>query len=96
MATPAEGHPPSEAEGPSLRSLSELHSALNGCRRCERWRLATQGVPGEGAPHARIMLVGEVPGDAEDRAGHPFVGPAGALLDRALEQAGIDRRLAYV
>ncbi|HTV49583.1 MAG TPA: UdgX family uracil-DNA binding protein, partial [Steroidobacteraceae bacterium] len=47
-------------------------------------------------PHARIMLVGEVPGDAEDRAGHPFVGPAGALLDRALEQAGIDRRLAYV
>ena len=58
--------------------------------------MATQGVPGEGAPHARIMLVGEVPGDAEDLQGHPFVGPAGALLDQALEQAGIERRSVYV
>jgi uracil-DNA glycosylase len=79
-----------------LSSLTELPDALNGCRRCDRWRLATQGVPGEGPAHARIMLVGEVPGDSEDLAGRPFVGPSGALLDRALDQAGIERRAAYV
>ena len=80
----------------ALRSIKVLREALNECRRCELWRQATQGVPGEGMRHAPLMLVGEAPGDAEDREGHPFVGPAGALLNRALAQAGIDRRQAYV
>lgn len=80
----------------ALRSIKVLRAALNECRRCELWRQATQGVPGEGMRHAPLMLVGEAPGDAEDREGHPFVGPAGALLNRALAQAGIDREQAYV
>jgi uracil-DNA glycosylase len=79
-----------------LGSLTELGDALNACRRCDRWRLATQGVPGEGPAHAPMMVVGEAPGDAEDLAGHPFVGPSGALFDRSLDQAGIDRRAVYV
>jgi uracil-DNA glycosylase len=83
-------------ESEPLGSLAELPDALNSCRRCDRWRLATQGVPGEGVAPARLMLVGEAPGDAEDLAGHPFVGPSGALLDRALDQAGIERRAVYV
>jgi DNA polymerase len=69
---------------------------LDECRRCELWEHATQAVPGEGAKKARIMLVGEQPGDQEDLQGHPFVGPAGALLDRALAQAGVDRSTVYV
>src|SRR5688572_14799864 len=69
---------------------------LNGCRRCELWRNATQGVPGRGPKHAALMLVGEQPGDEEDRQGLPFVGPAGRLLDRALAAAGIDRADVYV
>jgi uracil-DNA glycosylase len=80
----------------SLESLDELRAAVNGCRRCPLWRPATQGVPGEGDPHARIMLVGEQPGDAEDIQGHPFVGPAGALLQRALEDAGLDRGSLWI
>lgn len=84
------------ADSEPLGSLAELRDAVNRCRRCDRWRLATQGVPGEGVAHARLMLVGEAPGDAEDLAGHPFVGPSGALLDRALDQAGIERRAVYV
>jgi uracil-DNA glycosylase len=68
-----------------------------GCRACDLWRNATQTVFGEGpAADARLVLVGEQPGDEEDRAGEPFVGPAGRLLDRALEQADIDRRRVYV
>jgi uracil-DNA glycosylase len=74
----------------------DLRDAVNHCRRCERWRAATQGVPGEGRAGAPLMLVGEVPGDAEDLTGHPFVGPAGGLLDRALAEAGIDRRAVFV
>ena len=66
------------------------------CRACPLWKPATQTVFGEGPARARIMLVGEQPGDQEDIAGRPFVGPAGKLLDRALEEAGIDRRLVYV
>jgi DNA polymerase len=62
-----------------LRALSELREAVNHCRRCGLWSAATQGVPGEGAPHAPLMLLGEQPGDSEDLAGHPFVGPAGAV-----------------
>ena len=71
-------------------------STLDACRRCDLWRHATQPVGGQGAPRARLMLVGEQPGDQEDLAGKPFVGPAGALLDAALEAAGIDRREVYL
>jgi DNA polymerase len=77
-------------------SLSELALAINDCRRCSLWQNATRGVPGEGRVHARIMLVGEQPGDQEDLSGRPFVGPAGKLLDRALEEAGVDRKQVYV
>jgi uracil-DNA glycosylase family protein len=66
------------------------------CRNCPLWRDATQTVFGEGPVHAPLMLVGEQPGDEEDRAGHPFVGPAGRLLERALEEAGIDRARSFV
>jgi uracil-DNA glycosylase family protein len=85
-----------EAPGRHLNSLSELREAVNACRRCPLWRHATQGVPGEGAERADLMLVGEQPGDSEDTAGHPFVGPAGAILDRALQDAGINRRKVFV
>src|SRR3954454_12295322 len=66
------------------------------CRRCDLWKPATQVVFGEGPPDARIMMIGEQPGDQEDLAGRPFVGPAGQLLDRAMEEAGLDRRQVYV
>jgi uracil-DNA glycosylase len=69
---------------------------LNECRNCPLWKGATQGVPGEGPLSARLMLVGEQPGDQEDIAGRPFVGPAGQLLDRALIEAGVDRGEVYV
>lgn len=69
---------------------------LDECRRCALWRNATQAVPGEGPKHAAIMLIGEQPGDAEDLQGRPFVGPAGALLDKALEEAGLARKKVYV
>jgi uracil-DNA glycosylase family protein len=77
-------------------SLEELKRAAAGCRACDLWERATQTVFGSGPPDAPLMLVGEQPGDAEDLRGEPFVGPAGRLLDDALERAGIDRRLAYV
>jgi uracil-DNA glycosylase len=76
--------------------LGELRDSSRGCRACGLWRWATQTVFGEGTPGARIMLVGEQPGDREDLAGRPFVGPAGKLLDGALADAGIDRDLVYV
>ena len=69
---------------------------VDNCRRCALWQGATQGVPGEGPANARLMLVGEQPGDAEDRAGKPFVGPAGELLRRALAEAGIDPAEIYI
>ncbi|CUK04670.1 UdgX family uracil-DNA binding protein [Achromobacter xylosoxidans] len=69
---------------------------LADCRRCGLWRNATQAVGGEGKRRATIMLVGEQPGDKEDLAGHPFVGPAGALLDKALAQAGVSRDAVYI
>ena len=81
---------------PKGRSLSALKGAAAGCRGCHLWELGTQTVFGEGAETARLMLVGEQPGDQEDRAGRPFVGPAGRLLDEALEDAGIDRADTYV
>jgi uracil-DNA glycosylase len=83
---------PSAANG----SLSALRDAAKDCRACDLYKRGTQTVFGEGPRQAEVMLVGEQPGDAEDLAGHPFVGPAGKLLDRALEDAGIDRRLVYV
>jgi uracil-DNA glycosylase len=81
---------------PERRSLPKLREAAAGCRACELWKLGTQTVFGEGTRTAEIVFVGEQPGDKEDLAGKPFVGPAGRLLDRALEEAGIDRKLAYV
>jgi len=66
------------------------------CHRCELWKRATQAVGGEGSPRASIMLVGEQPGDEEDRRGHPFVGPAGRLLDAALREAGLERGAVYI
>src|SRR5438477_1320081 len=81
---------------PARFSLPALRRASAGCRGCHLWRVGTQTVFGAGARGATIMLVGEQPGDQEDRAGRPFVGPSGRLLDSALERAGIDRGAAYV
>jgi DNA polymerase len=80
---------------PAGASLSELAAAAEGCRGCPLWEPATQVVFGEGPPDARLVLVGEQPGDQEDLAGRPFVGPAGRLLDGVLEDAGIDRAAAF-
>ncbi len=77
-------------------SLQELSTAAHGCQGCDLYKHATQTVFGEGATRAEVMLVGEQPGDREDLEGEPFVGPAGRLLDQALERAGIDRDRAYV
>jgi uracil-DNA glycosylase family protein len=81
---------------PERRSLKSLREASQGCRGCHLWQNATQTVFGEGRKAARVMLVGEQPGDREDQAGKPFVGPAGRELDRGLEAAGIVRADAYV
>jgi uracil-DNA glycosylase family protein len=77
-------------------STDELRRAAAHCRACDLWKNATQTVFGEGGKHAKLMFVGEQPGDKEDLAGHPFVGPAGKLFDEALQEAGIDRRKVYV
>ncbi|HEY2350976.1 MAG TPA: UdgX family uracil-DNA binding protein [Candidatus Acidoferrum sp.] len=81
---------------PNKASLEELREAAKSCKNCDLWKLGTQTVFGEGSPHSKLMLVGEQPGDQEDIAGKPFVGPAGKLLDSALVEAGIDRRKVYV
>jgi DNA polymerase len=81
---------------PPRPSLKKLREAAAGCRACPLWKTGTQTVFGEGSPRAEAMFIGEQPGDQEDKAGHPFVGPAGKLLDQALAEAGIDRSLAYV
>jgi uracil-DNA glycosylase len=81
---------------PERRSLKALRETAAGCRGCHLWRGATQTVFGEGRKASRLMLVGEQPGDREDRMGKPFVGPASRELDRGLEAAGIDRAEAYV
>jgi uracil-DNA glycosylase len=78
------------------RTLAGLRRAVHDCRGCDLWRNATQAVFGEGLARAEVMLVGEQPGDKEDVAGHPFVGPAGRVLDEALDAAGIDRKQVYV
>src|SRR6185369_15621595 len=77
-------------------TLPRLRAAAAGCRACPLWQTGTQTVFGEGGASARLMLVGEQPGDQEDTQGRPFVGPAGRLLEQALEQAGIDRDDAYL
>jgi uracil-DNA glycosylase len=84
------------AQPPTGVGLDGLRAAAAGCRACELWEPATQTVFGEGPETARIVFVGEQPGDQEDRKGEPFVGPAGRLLDKALGDAGIDRRDAYI
>jgi uracil-DNA glycosylase len=81
---------------PARPTLPKLREAAAGCRACPLWKDATQTVFGAGARGSAAMFVGEQPGDREDREGEPFVGPAGRLLDEALELAGIDRRTAYV
>ncbi len=81
---------------PAPDSLPALTEAVHQCRGCDLYQRATQGVFGEGDPHAPMMLVGEQPGDQEDRQGHPFVGPAGAVLSQALADAGIDRAHVYI
>ncbi len=80
----------------TLNDLADLRHTAAGCRACHLWKNATQTVFGEGPPNASLMLVGEQPGDKEDRAGKPFVGPAGQMLDRAMKDAGIDRDKVYV
>ena len=82
---------------PSDPTISKLKAAAAGCRACDLWKRGTQTVFGEGGPKPpRVMLVGEQPGDQEDIQGRPFVGPAGRILDKALEEAGIDRKEIYV
>jgi uracil-DNA glycosylase len=81
---------------PRKASLEALKTAAAGCKACELWKKGTQTVFGEGAAHASVMLIGEQPGDREDIAGRPFVGPAGRILDEALLAAGIDRSEVYV
>jgi DNA polymerase len=83
-------------DAPLVRSLVALSEAENECRRCPLYKNATQAVPGEGPSHAKVMLVGEQPGDKEDLAGKPFVGPAGRVLDSALADAGIPRDETFV
>jgi DNA polymerase len=79
-----------------MNRLDELRDEAAGCRACPLWKTGTQTVFGEGAARATVMFVGEQPGDQEDKAGRPFVGPAGRLLDEALAAAGIDRDAAFV
>jgi uracil-DNA glycosylase len=81
---------------PAERNYESLRQAAAGCKACPLWERGTQTVFGEGGSRAAIVFVGEQPGNDEDLAGRPFVGPAGRLLDKALEEAGIDRELAYV
>jgi uracil-DNA glycosylase len=91
-----EGFRPAEELIPSQPSLKRLREAAAGCRACPLWRTGTQTVFGKGLAKSRLMLVGEQPGDREDRAGEPFVGPAGEVLSKALVEAGIERKEAYV
>ena len=81
---------------PDRLSISTVSAAAKDCRACDLWKQGTQTVFGEGPKKAALMLVGEQPGDQEDLTGHPFVGPAGKLLDRALAEAGIDRSTVYL
>ncbi len=95
-ARPRQRVPEGSAPEPLDDSLAALRDAAAGCKRCPLWKPATQTVFGEGPDDARVLVVGEQPGDAEDLSGRPFVGPAGKLFDRALEELGIDRSGFYV
>jgi len=86
----------STAPVPAKLTLPALRTAASSCKACDLWKLGTQTVFGEGRTNARVMMVGEQPGDKEDLRGRPFVGPAGAVLDKALAAAGIDRTDVYV
>jgi uracil-DNA glycosylase len=90
-----EENPGAEAFLPSRPTLPRLRTAVQDCRGCDLYRDATQAVFGDGARKPRLVLVGEQPGDVEDRKGEPFVGPAGKLLDKALDEAGIDPDTVY-
>ena len=81
---------------PEKKDLSSLRKASQGCKGCDLYKGATQAVFGEGPARAEVLIVGTMPGDQEDKQGRPFVGPAGRLLDKALEEAGIDRSLVYI
>jgi len=81
---------------PPRPTLTAVRAASKECRACDLWKRGTQTVFGEGPRRAKLMLIGEQPGDQEDLAGHPFVGPAGRILDRALAEAGIERATVYV
>jgi uracil-DNA glycosylase family protein len=81
---------------PLRPTLPKLREAASACKACDLWKTGTQTVFGEGAPHAKVLFVGEQPGDKEDLAGKPFVGPAGGVLDKALGAAGIDRDETFV
>ena len=95
--TPRRGRvPEGSAPEPRTGSLKALREAAADCKRCPLWKPATQTVFGEGPRRARILMVGEQPGDKEDLTGHPFVGPAGRMLDRALAELGIDRGSLYL
>jgi DNA polymerase len=94
MAKPLPGV--SAAPIPKKPTLPALRAAAAGCKACDLWKLGTQTVFGEGKATARVMMVGEQPGDKEDLQGRPFVGPAGAVLDKALAAAGIDRKDVYL
>jgi probable DNA metabolism protein len=92
----AQPHGPTEVLRIEASSLKDLRTQAASCRACHLWKDATQTVFGEGAAHAEAMFVGEQPGDKEDLAGKPFIGPAGQMFDRALDEAGIDRKTVYV
>jgi uracil-DNA glycosylase len=96
MSRNAENHRGAESFLPARRSITALAQAVPDCRGCDLYREATQAVFGAGSPDATLVLVGEQPGDAEDREGHPFVGPAGRLLDQALEDSGIARDAVWL
>lgn len=89
-------HGHGEIDQEAIASLADARAAVQGCRRCPLYRHATQAVFGEGPERAEVMFVGEQPGDREDLAGRPFVGPAGKVLDAAIEKVGIDRARSYV
>lgn len=89
-------YPTAAAFLPEKMTLPRLRDAASICKGCDLWKRGTQTIFGEGSPHARVLLVGEQPGDKEDLQGRPFVGPAGAILDKALAAAGIERNEVYV
>ncbi len=92
----AEGEPTAAPLVPARPTLATLRAAAGGCRACDLWERGTQTVFGDGSPRADVVFVGEQPGDREDQQGLPFVGPAGRLLERAIEEAGLDRQRIYL